>query len=592
MRSAQPHKIVHRKVRIDNEITVANLAHEMGVKANELIKLLMSMGQPATVNQQVDFDTASLLAQELGHEVVNVAFQESEHFIQSEEEADQSLPERPPVVTVMGHVDHGKTTLLDTIRKEKVKVTAGEAGGITQHIGAYQVERDGRRITFIDTPGHAAFSAMRARGAKATDLVILVVAADDGVMPQTIEAINHAKAAQVPILVAINKMDKPGINLERIKQGLMDHGLVPEEFGGDTIMVPVSALKGTGVDDLLDNVLVLAEVEDLRANPDRHAEGVVLESRLETGRGAVASLLVQTGTLKQGDTLVIGTTWGRVRAMTDDRGQKIKEAGPSTPVEVIGLQEAPSAGDDFVVVGTEKDARALVDHRSEAARAGAFGLQRKLTVEDLYKAGGEASPIVHVVLKTDVSGSLEALRGALEGLSVGGTQLKILHSAIGPVNESDVNLAAANQSLIIAFNVKADAKARRAADQFGVEIKAYEVIYNVLDDVTARLKGMLAPIYREEKVGEAEVRALFKIPKLGFIAGCMVTDGKVTRGGAAKLFRDGKEIHEGKITSLKRFKEDVKDVEKGFECGIGIEGANDVKEGDIIVVSHKVEVPR
>ena len=449
-----------------------------------------------------------------------------------------------------------------------------------------------RLITFIDTPGHAAFSAMRARGARATDIVILVVAADDGVMPQTIEAINHAKAAEVPILVAINKMDKPGAQPDTIKRELMEHGLVPEEFGGDTIMVPISALKGTGVSDLLDNVLIVAEVEDLRANPDRHAEGVVLESRLETGRGAVATMLVQTGTLKQGDTVVIGNTWGRLRAMSDDRGQKLKEAGPSTPVEVFGLQDVPSAGDEFVVVGSEKDARALVEHRSGQARASALSQRQKLTLEDLYKTGEAANPIIYIVLKADVSGSLEALKGALEGLTVAGTVLKILHSGIGPVTESDVNLAAGNNAVVIGFDVKADAKARQAADQFGVEIKRYDIIYNVLDDVKARMEGLLAPVFEEQKIGEAEIRALFKIPKLGMIAGSMVTEGKVVRNAAAKVLRAGKIIFEGKVTSLKRFKEDVREVEKGFECGIGIEGATDIVEGDRIALYQRVEVPR
>ena len=591
MRISQPKSLVKHKVRIEGEITVGNLAHEMGVKAADLITLLMAMGTPATVNQSVDFDTATLLAQELGHEVVNIAFDESEHLIKAGDEGDE-FPERPPVVTVMGHVDHGKTTLLDSIRK--AKVASGEAGGITQHIGAYQVKRGDRYITFIDTPGHAAFSAMRARGAKATDIVILVVAADDGIMPQTIEAINHAKAAGVPIVVAINKMDKPGVQPDRVKQTLMEFGLVPEEFGGDTIMVPVSALKGTGISDLLDNVLIVAEVADFRANPDRHAEGVVLESRLETGRGAVATMLVQTGTLKQGDTLVIGNTWGRVRAMSDDQGKKIKEAGPSTPVEIFGLQDVPSAGDEFVVVGTEKDARALVEHRSgqAQARAGAAVNRAKMTLEDLYKTGSDANPIVHVVLKADVSGSLEALKGALEGIVVNGTSLKILHAAIGPVNESDVNLAAGDNAYVIAFDVKADAKARKSADQFGVEIKNYEIIYNVIDDVKARMLGLLAPVYEEQKVGEAEIRALFKIPKLGIIAGSMVLDGKVTRNAAAKVTRNGKLIYEGKVTSLKRFKEDVREVEKGFECGIGVEGATELAEGDRISIFTRVEVPR
>lgn len=581
---------VKRKVRIDGEMTVSNLAHEMGVKAAELVKLLMQMGQPATMNQFIDFDTAAILAQELGHEVTNVSFQESEHLIQAGEDEESDLPHRPPVITVMGHVDHGKTTLLDALRK--TKVAAGEAGGITQHIGAYQVRRGDRDITFIDTPGHAAFSAMRARGAKATDVVVLVVAADDGVMPQTIEAIHHAKAADVPILVAVNKIDKPGVNLDSIRRELMQHGLVPEEYGGDTIFVNVSALKGTGIEDLLDNLLVLSEVLDLRANPDRHAEGVVLEARVETGRGAVATLLVQNGTLKQGDILVIGNTWGRIRAMSDDTGRKVKDAGPSTPVEIFGLQETPQVGAEFIVVSSEKDARTLAEHRADTARVGALSQRKAVTVDDLYKLAGLAAPIQHVVLKTDVGGSLEALRGALEAIQVTGTLLKILHSGIGPVTESDVTLAAANSAVVIAFNVKADAKSRQAADQFGVDIQRYDIIYNVIDDVKARMLGMLAPVYEERKAGEAEVRALFTSPKAGTIAGCMVLDGKILRGSHAKVVRDGKLVHEGKVTSLRRFKEDVKDVEKGFECGIGIEDFPTIAVGDIIQVFQKVEVPR
>jgi translation initiation factor IF-2 len=584
-----PAQKVHRKVQIDGEITVANLAHDMGVKAAELIKLLMQMGQPATVNQRIDFDTATLLAQELGHEVFNVAFDESEHLIEAKAEEDLDLVSRPPVVTVMGHVDHGKTTLLDTIRK--TKVAAGEAGGITQHIGAYQVMQGDRPITFLDTPGHAAFSAMRARGARATDIVILVVAADDGVMPQTVEAIRHAKAANVPVVVAVNKIDKPGISPERIRQGLMEHGLVPEDFGGDTIFVNVSALKGTGVSDLLDNVLVVAEVADFKANPKRHGEGVVLESRLEVGRGAVVTLLVQNGTLKQGDTVVIGTTWGRVRSMSDDSGKKIKEAGPSTPVEIFGLQDVPSAGDEFTVVASEKDARALAEHRAESARVAALSTRQKMTVEDLFKQGGADLPIQHIVLKADVGGTLEALKAALEGIQVEGTQLKVLHAAIGPVNESDVNLAAPDHALIIAFNAKADAKARQAADQYKVEIKRFDIIYEALDEVKRRMTGMLAPVYEERKVGEAEVRAVFTLPR-GIIAGCMVLEGTITRNFVARVARAGKVVHESRISSLRRFKEDVKEVDKGFECGIGVQDFTDFKEGDTIAAYERFEVPR
>ncbi len=583
---------IKRRISIDGDITVANLAHEMGVKGAELIKVLMQMGTPATVNQTIDFATCELLALELGHEVYSVAFDESEHLIKSTLEDRSTIPMRPPVVTVMGHVDHGKTTLLDGIRK--TKVAAGEAGGITQHIGAYQVQSGDKTITFLDTPGHAAFSAMRARGAKATDVVILVVAADDGVMPQTIEAINHAKAAKVPIVVAINKIDKPGVDPARIKRELMNHGLVAEEFGGDTIFCPVSALKGTGIADLLENVLITAEVLDLRANPERHAEGVVLEARLEVGRGAVVSLLVQNGTLKQGDILVIGNTWGRVRSMSDDAGKKIKEAGPSQPVEIFGLQDVPSAGAEFSVVETEKDARTLAEHRAESARQGAMALaqRQKMTVDDLYKQSGVAVPVVHVVLKTDVGGTMEALRGALEGIAIPGTQLKILHAAIGPVTESDITLAAANAATVIAFNVKADAKARAAADQYDVEIKKYEIIYNVIDDVKARMLGTLPTVFEERKTGEAEVRALFKVTKVGTIAGSMVLDGEIVRGALARVMREGKVVHEGKIQALKRFKDDVKKVEKGFECGIFVEDFETIAVGDVISCFARVEVPR
>jgi translation initiation factor IF-2 len=578
---------VKRKVQVDGEITVGAFAHELGVKAAELIKALMNLGQVVTVNQSIDYDTAAIVAQELGHEVVNTAFQESAHMIRHAPDDDVALQTRPPVVTVMGHVDHGKTTLLDSIRK--AKVAAGEAGGITQHIGAYQVRRGDKYITFIDTPGHAAFSAMRARGARVTDVVILVVAADDGVMPQTVEAINHAKAAGVPILVAINKVDKPGSKLDRIKTELMEHGLVPEEYGGDVICTPVSALKGTGIDSLLDSVLLVAEVADLRANPARPAEGVVIESRIETGRGAVASLLVKTGTLRQGDTVVIGTTWGRVRAMSDERGARLKEALPSSPVEIFGMEGVPNAGDEFMVVGSEKDARTLSEHREKAARAQAQGQRQRLTVDDLFKQGGAAaSPdeMLYVVLKADVGGSLEALKAALEGIVVNGTQLKILHAAIGPVNESDVNLAVANNSLLLAFNVKADAKARQAADQTGVEIKRFDIIYQAIDEVKARLTGMLAPIYEERKIGEAEVRAAFNVSKSGAVAGCMILNGKAARGSLAKVFL------EGKVTGLKRFKEDVREVVEGFECGIQVDGYTEIVVGDRIEILEKVQVAR
>ncbi|MSQ01447.1 MAG: translation initiation factor IF-2 [Myxococcales bacterium] len=589
----RPASTIKRKVQVDGEITVAAFAHELGVKAAELIKVLMGLGQVATVNQSIDYDTAEIVAQELGHEVVNTAFQESAHLIQHAPDDDTDRVARPPVVTVMGHVDHGKTTLLDFIRK--AKVASGEAGGITQHIGAYQVRRGDKSVTFIDTPGHSAFSAMRARGARVTDIVILVVAADDGVMPQTIEAINHAKAARVPIIVAINKIDKPGIKTDRIKTELMNHGLVSEEYGGDVICCPISALKGTGIDHLLDSVLLVAEVADLKANAIRPAAGVVIESRIETGRGAVASLLVKTGTLRQGDTLVIGTTWGRVRAMSDERGARVKEAPPSTPVEIFGLDDVPNAGDEFAVVGSERDARTLSEHRAAAARQSNMGQRQRLTVDDLFKQAGAAGVVaqetLHVVLKADVGGSLEALKASLEAIAVAGAQLKILHAAIGPVNESDVNLGAANGALVIAFNVKADSKARQAADSVGVEIKRYDIIYQAIDEVKARLTGMLPTVYEEQRVGEAEVRAVFNVSKSGPIAGCMLLSGKAQRGAIGKVLRAGKVAYEGKLTGLKRFKEDVKEVVEGFECGMQLEGYDDIQVGDRIELLVKVVVP-
>jgi translation initiation factor IF-2 len=583
-------KGIKRKLRIDGEITVANLAHELGVKAAELVKLLMTMGQPATINQFIDFDTATIIASDYNAEVVNVAFDESDIIVKKKVVDKEKELSRPPVVTVMGHVDHGKTTLLDTIRK--ARVASGEAGGITQHIGAYQIKRGDRLITFIDTPGHAAFSAMRARGAKATDIVVLVVAADDGVMPQTIEAINHAKAANVPIVVAVNKCDKPGIQPERIRQMLMEHGLVPEEFGGDTMFANVSALKGTGVDDLLDNILLVAEIADMRANPLGKGEGVVLEARLETGKGAVASLLVQNGTLRQGDQIVIGTTWGRVRAMADDRGAKLKEAGPSTPVEIFGLQDLPNAGDSFAVVESERDARSLVEHRQEKEKASGQAQRQKLTVDDLFKMGANTNELLHLVLKTDVSGSLEALKSALEAIAVSGTQLKVLHAGVGPVNESDINLAAAEKAMVIAFNVKADAKARQAADSQNVEIRRYDVIYAVIDEIKARLLGMLAPVYEERRIGEAEVRAIFNIAKMGQVAGCMVVDGKLVRNSTVKVLRNNKQVFEAKVSGLRRFKDDVKEVEKGFECGVSLEGNTEIMVNDRLVFYTQVEVPR
>ncbi len=573
-------KAIKRRIPVDETITVANLAHAMAVKSAQVIKTLIGMGQMATVNDVLDFDTAQLIAAEFEHEVVKSGFQEDEHMIEvSDVEGDQL--HRPPVVTIMGHVDHGKTTLLDSIRK--ANVAAGEAGGITQHIGAYQIEHSDHKITFIDTPGHEAFTAMRARGAKVTDIVVLVVAADDGVMPQTVEAINHAKDAGVGIMVAVNKVDKPGANPDRVRTALMEHGLVAEEFGGDTVFANVSALKGTGIPELLDSLLLIAEIGEYKANPDRHAEGVVLEGRLERGRGPVASLLVHDGTLNRGEYVVLGQTWGRVRDMTDHAGTRIESAGPSTPVEIIGIAEVPAAGDDFVVVKSERDAKALVENRLDKVKRTALQSRQRRTLEDLYTQKAEEGLVeLKLVIKADVDGSLEALRQSLESIAVEGTRLKIIHTGIGAVSKSDVTLAHSSDAIIMGYNVRPDVQARQAAEEFGVEIRNYKVIYEVLDDIRKAMVGLLGPSYKEEVIGRIEIREVFKIPKIGNIAGCMVIDGKVVRNAEARLLRDGTVVWTGKLSSLRRFKDDAREVEKGYECGIGLENFNDVKVGDQI----------
>jgi len=579
-----------RKVRIDNTVSVGQLAHEMGIKGKEVIKTLMSMGTMATINEQLDFETASVVAQEFEYEVVNVGFEEENILIADEEIADVERVSRPPVVTIMGHVDHGKTSLLDMIRKSRV--AAGEAGGITQHIGAYQVERDGGVITFIDTPGHEAFTAMRARGANVTDIVVLVVAADDGVMPQTIESINHAKAAGVAIIVAVNKCDKPGVNPDTVRQALMAYELVPEEYGGETLMNNVSAITGDGIDGLLESIQLVAELSEFDAGTDRHAEGAVLEARLEQGRGPVATILVKEGTLKQGDPLVLGNTWGKVRAMTDHKGKRIKIAGPSTPVEVIGLDGVPAAGDDFTVVKSEKDARALAYHREEEQKRKSQAGRGRVSLQDLYaQAKAGETKHLNLILKADVGGSLEAVRTAFENQQIDGASVKILHSAVGKVSESDVSLASVNGAIIIGFNVRPDVKARRAAATADVEVRTYKIIYEALDDVKNALLGLLEPVYEERHQGAAEVRKVFVIPKIGAICGCMVVEGKVGRNNMARLTRDGVVIWEGKVGSLKRFKDDAKEVQQGYECGIGLEGYNDIKEGDEIE-SYIVEAVR
>ena len=587
--SPQP-KAQKRKIQVNGTISVGELAHQLGLKPPLVIKTLIGLGLEVTINEQLELEIVQMVAQEFEYEAVNVGFQEDEHLIELEVE-ESSLLSRPPVVTVMGHVDHGKTTLLDSIRE--AKVAEGEAGGITQHIGAYQVERKGQLISFIDTPGHEAFTAMRARGAQATDLVILVVAADDGVMPQTVESINHARAAGVQIIVAVNKCDKHGVDPDNIRQRLMEHELVPEEYGGDTLMVNVSALEGQGIEELLDAVLLVADLQDFKADPERHAEGVVLEASLETGRGAVATVLVQQGTLRSGDSIVLGSVAGRVRAMSNHAGEKVAEASPSTPVEIIGLEGVPVAGDDFVVVQNDKAARTLAGHRAGEDREKGLVHRDKVTLEDLFAQSAEGEVVaLNLVVKADVQGSVEALKSSLESIEVGGAEIKVLHSGVGGIRESDVALAAAYNAIVLGFNVRPDSKARHGAEKDGVDIRTYRVIYEALDEVRAAAVGMLQPTFEEKHEASVEVRKTFSVPKIGTVAGCMVIEGKVVRGHAARLVRDGVVVWEGSLSSLRRFKDDVRDVEKGYECGLGLENFSDIKEGDTLETYTMQEVVR
>jgi translation initiation factor IF-2 len=581
-------KAIKRRVEVTDNITVSQLAHALSVKGSEVIRQLMRMGQMVTVNDSLDFDTATLVAAEFEFEVVNAAFQEDKLFIDVQDSEDDQVI-RPPVVTIMGHVDHGKTTLLDTIRR--AKVAAGEAGGITQHISSYQVEKNDQLITFIDTPGHAAFTAMRARGAQVTDIVVLVVAADDGVMPQTIEVVNHALAAEVDIIVAVNKCDRADARPERVRTQLMEHGLVPEEFGGDVMFVNVSAAKGTGIEELLEAILLTAEVQEYSANPDRHAEGTVIEARVERGKGPVAVVLVQQGTLRRGDHFVIGQTHGRVRALTDCNGKAIKEAGPSTPVEIMGLEDVPMAGDNLMVVNSDKDAKTLAEHRAELARVKGLSGGQRMTLEDLMKKGTEGQKLtLNLIIRADVGGSLEALRGSLEAIRVEGTEVRVLHAGVGAVTESDITLARTDQAVVIAFNVRPDANARRAMDAFGVEVRPYRIIYEAIEDVERGLRGLLAPTIKEVVQGSAEIRQTFNVPKVGTIAGCFVLDGKMARSHSIRLLRDSKVLWEGRLGSLKRFKDDVREVLGGYECGMSLDGYNDIKVGDVIEAFTKEEV--
>lgn len=573
-------KAIKRIIRITETITVGEMAKRMGVKANDLIRSLMKMGFMATINHPLDFDTASIIATEFGYEVENVAI-DLDEVLESTEDALEDLVKRPPVVTIMGHVDHGKTSLLDAIRT--TNVIAGEAGGITQHIGAYDVELKGRKITFLDTPGHEAFTAMRARGAKVTDIVILVVAADDGVMPQTREAINHSKAAGVPIIIAINKIDKPEAKPERVKQELMEFGLVSEEWGGDTIFVEVSAKQQTNLEELLEMVLLQADVLELKANPDKPARGTIVEAKLDKGRGPVATVLVQEGTAKVGDYFVSGVHNGRIRAMQNDRGEKVTVAGPSMPVEVIGLTGVPDAGDVFVVLPDERQAKEIAMLRQQKIREVELAKTSKLSLEQLYEKiqMGEVKEL-NVVVKGDVQGSVEAVSESLRKLSTDAIKLRVINSSVGAITETDVNLATASNAIVLGFNVRPEVKAQALAEKEGVDIRLYNIIYDAVDDIKKAMEGLLEPTLKEKYLGRAEIREVFSVPKHGNVAGCYVLDGKMVRNSQVRLLRDNIVVYEGKMASLRRFKDDVKEAASGYECGISLENYNDIKPGDII----------
>ena len=567
------------EIELSGPLTVKELAEKMGREVSEIIKKLMLLGVMASINQEVDVDTATIVAEEFGVTVTEVEPEEDPTDVIEIEDAPETLKPRPPVVTIMGHVDHGKTSLLDVIRQ--TNVTAGEAGGITQHIGAYQVRYKDNKITFLDTPGHEAFTAMRLRGAKSTDIAVLVVAADDGVMPQTIEAINHAKSADVPIIVAINKMDKPGANPDHVKQQLSEHGLLPEEWGGDVIMVPVSAKQKQGIDDLLENILLVAEVMELKANPNRKAYGVVIEAQLDKGRGAVCTVLVQKGSLRVGDTVLAGTAYGKVRAMTNERGEKVKVARPSMPVEILGFSEVPQAGE--IINGMDdNEARAIAEKRIAKQRVQELQATHKVTLDDIFNQiqQGELKDL-NIIIKADVQGSVEALRQSLEGIKNPEVRIVIVHAAVGAINESDIMLASASNAIVMGFNVRPDANVRRAAEQEKVDLRTYRVIYDAINDVESAMRGMLAPQFKEVVVGRAEVRQVISTPK-AIVAGSYVTEGRITNDSEVRLIRDGIVVFEGKVDSLRRFKDEVKEVKTSFECGISLEGYRDIKEGDVI----------
>ncbi|AJO23310.1 Translation initiation factor 2 [Heyndrickxia coagulans] len=585
-------KELPEKITFTESLTVAELAKKLYREPSEIIKKLFLLGVAATINQQLDKDAIELIASEYGVEVEEkVIVDQTDLETYFTEDREEDLEVRPPVVTIMGHVDHGKTTTLDSIRH--TKVTAGEAGGITQHIGAYQVKVGGKKITFLDTPGHEAFTTMRARGAQVTDITVLVVAADDGVKPQTVEAINHAKAAGVPIIVAVNKIDKPTANPERVMQELTEYNLVPEDWGGDTIFVPISALTGEGIDNLLEMILLVSEVEELKANPNRRALGSVIEARLDKGRGPVATLLVQNGTLRIGDPIVVGHTYGRVRAMVNDLGRRVKEAGPSTPVEITGLNDVPEAGDRFVVFEDEKTARQVGEARKQQAVQAHRNETARVSLDTLFEQmkQGEMKEL-NVIVKADVQGSVEALTAALQKIDVEGVNINVIHTGVGAINESDVTLASASNAIIIGFNVRPDNNAKRAAETEKVDIRLHRIIYKAIEEIESAMKGMLDPEYKEKIIGQVEVRQTFKVSRIGTIAGGYVTDGKITRDSGVRVIRDGVVIYEGVIDTLKRYKDDVKEVNQGYECGITIKNFNDIKEGDVIESFIMEEIER
>ena len=579
-------------VKIPDEITVGELASRMKKTAGEVIKCLMKNGVMAAINQTIDFDTAEFVAVELGCKVEKeVTVTIEERIIDDHVDTAQELVTRAPVVVVMGHVDHGKTSTLDAIRK--TSVTAGEAGGITQHIGAYTVDVNGNMVTFLDTPGHAAFTSMRARGAKSTDIAILVVAADDGIMPQTVESINHAKAADVPIIVAINKMDKPTANPDKIKEQLTKYDLIPEEWGGETVICPISAKTGQGLDELLEMVILTAEVQELKANPNRRAKGTVIEARLDKTRGPIATLLVQNGTLNQGDIVIAGTAVGRVRVMTNDKGRTVKTAGPSVPVEITGLAEVPAPGDEFNAVTDERMARELVEQRKQAAKDAAANAMTKVTLDNLFAKMQEGQmKELPLIVKADVQGSAEAVKASLEKISNEEVRVRVIHTGVGAINESDILLASTAGAIIVGFNVRPDAAAAANGQRAGVDMRFYRVIYDAIDEIEAAMKGMLAPKFQESIIGHAEVRMTYKVSSVGTIAGCMVKDGKVTRDAQVRVLRDNIVIHEGEVGSLQRFKDQAKEVTAGFECGMSIAKYNDIKEGDIFECFVMEEVKR